>query len=402
MSEEVIATKRGSESEARVPTIPSVEGPRSARLVFAEVRERQGRRRLAFGLGALLAYGSVALGVMVSGGAPSAASPLMSVSNTGAKPGSVSLVQPTSIALVDGNLYIADPGRQEILKRSPNGGLSVVAGTGIPGFSGDGGPATRAKIDDPADLVALKSGSVFFEQAGPRQGSLIREITPSGVIRTVAGLHPSCAGVAVNATSIAAESAMLKDNPLSVGGDGLLLVAIAQPCPLAHQLGPFLQLSATGKLVDTQLDSSPLIHSTLVNCGASASGAGFRAFLCLSGAGHPKELLVLRKDDTTRAYPTFGGGAIASARRQVVAVRDNAVVRVMSHGLETVASGPALKRLVRYPNVPSIIGLAVSGSGMIFVTTDQVGAKGCTATMSEISSSGRVHVLWDRFSRACY
>ena len=74
----------------------------------------------------------------------------------------------------------------------------------------------------------------------------------------------------------------------------------------------------------------------------------------------------------------------------------------MSHGLETVASGPALRRLVRYPNVPSIIGLAVSGNGKIFVTTDQVGAKGCTATLLEISSSGRVHVLWDRFSRSCY
>ena len=279
----MIATKRGPESEARVPTIPSVKGPRSARPVFAEVHGRQSRRRLGFGLGALLACG-VALGVMVRGGAPSATPALMSVSNTGAKPRVVSLVQPTSIALVDGNLYIADPGRQEILKRSPNGGFSVVSGTGIPGFSGDGGPATHAKIDDPSDLVALKSGSVFFEQAGPRKGSLIREITPSGVIRTVAGLHPSCAGVTVNATSIAAESAMLKHNPLSVGDDGLLLVAIAQPCPLAHQLGPFLELTATGKLVDTQLDSSPLIHSILVNCGASASGAGFTAFLCLSPA----------------------------------------------------------------------------------------------------------------------
>jgi hypothetical protein len=87
------------------------------------------------------------------------------------------------------------------------------------------------------------------------------------VIRTVAGLHPSCSGVVANATSMAAESAPLNGIALSVDVGGSLLLEGAQPCPQAVRLGPFLQLTATGQLADTKLDSSPLIHSALVNCG---------------------------------------------------------------------------------------------------------------------------------------
>jgi len=214
-------------------------------------------------------------------------------------------LDPSWIALVNGDLYIADGGRQEILKRSPYGTFSVAAGTGVPGISGNGGPATDAKIDDPSYLVALGDGSLFFQQAGPHQGSVIREITPSGAIRTVAGLHPSCAGVAAGAASMAAESAPISGIALSVGADGSLLLAGAQPCPQAGHLGPFLQLTPAGQLADTQLDSSPLINSALVSCGPNASGPGFTVFLCFSGAGHPKELLVLRDNGTTEAYPAF-------------------------------------------------------------------------------------------------
>lgn len=358
------------------------------------------RRRFTSGLCALLVAGAAGVGVIIAGSLSAPASPLAPRTHAEVPKAVMALfpVEPTSIAVVNGHLYIADPGRQEILMRSANGTFAVVAGTGIPGLSGDGGPATRARIEDPSNLVALKNGSLFFDQE-----SVIREITPSGMISTVAGLHPSCAGVAADATSIAAESAALNGNALSVDTGGSLLIAGAPPCPLAHRLGPFLQLMPTGELADTELDSSPLVHSALVNCGPSASGRGFTAFLCSSGAGHPKELLVLRESGTTETYPTFSGGAITSTGREVIAVRDNAVVRVMSDRLQTVASSTALERLVHGPNIPAVIGLALSAKGDIFVTTDQTGQRGCTATLSEISFSGyTLHPLWERFSRECY
>lgn len=344
----------------------------------------------------------------VDRGAPLAASRLALASSSSspssaARTALASPLEPTWIALVNGDLYIADGGRQEILKRSPDGTFSVVAGTGAPGFSGDGGPATDAKIDNPSYLVALGSRSLFFQQAGLGQGSLIREITPSGVIRTVAGLHPSCAGVAASATSMAAESAPLNGVALAAGADGSVLLEGAQPCPQAGRLGPFLQLTPTGQLADTQLDLSPLINSALVDCGPSANGRGFTVFVCFSGAGHPKELLVLRDNGTTETYPAFRLGPITSANGEVVAARNDGVVRVESHGLETIASSQTLDGLVSGTSILDVGALALSNDHNIFLTTDQVNRKGCTATISEISSSGRVQRLWrSPLSRLCY
>lgn len=62
--------------------------------------------------------------------------------------------------------------------------ISTFAGTGQQGFSGDGGPATEAKIDNPFGLVRGPDGSLWFcEYTGQR----IRKVTPDGKIQTVAG-----------------------------------------------------------------------------------------------------------------------------------------------------------------------------------------------------------------------
>lgn len=142
--------------------------------------------------------------------------------------------------------------------------------------------------------------------------------------------------------------------------------------------------------------------------GPSASGLGFTAFICFRGAG-PKELLVLRDNGTTTAYPAFNIGPIASANGKVVAARNNAVVRIMSHGLETIASSQTLDGLVSGTSILEVDGIAFSSASNIFsstsnifLSTDQIDRKGCTATISEISSSGRVQRLWSHFSRVCY
>ncbi len=62
--------------------------------------------------------------------------------------------------------------------------ISTVAGTGAQGFSGDGGPATEAKIDNPYGVVRGPDGALWFcEYTGQR----IRRISKEGVITTIAG-----------------------------------------------------------------------------------------------------------------------------------------------------------------------------------------------------------------------
>jgi streptogramin lyase len=62
--------------------------------------------------------------------------------------------------------------------------IQSFAGTGIPGFSGDGGPATSAQIDNPFGVVRGPDGAIWFCEY---TGQKIRKVHPDGTIHTVAG-----------------------------------------------------------------------------------------------------------------------------------------------------------------------------------------------------------------------
>src|SRR5262249_27453640 len=62
----------------------------------------------------------------------------------------------------DGNLYIADSGNNRIRRVGPDGIITTVAGNGIPGFSGDGGPPTQAEIFAPDAVAAGPDGNLYI------------------------------------------------------------------------------------------------------------------------------------------------------------------------------------------------------------------------------------------------
>jgi streptogramin lyase len=84
-----------------------------------------------------------------------------------------------------GNTYIAAQGQNRVFKVDPSGTLTVVAGNGAPGFSGDGGPATSATLNSPYGVAVDSSGNIFIADTGNQR---IREVDHStGNITTVAG-----------------------------------------------------------------------------------------------------------------------------------------------------------------------------------------------------------------------
>ena len=93
---------------------------------------------------------------------------------------------PTGITMdVYGNIYFADYGNYRIRKISPAGIITTIGGNGSIGYSGDGGPATDATFSSALYGIAVDaSGNVYIAD---RDNNVIREIFTTGIIKTIAG-----------------------------------------------------------------------------------------------------------------------------------------------------------------------------------------------------------------------
>jgi trimeric autotransporter adhesin len=86
-----------------------------------------------------------------------------------------------------GNLYIADSNNYRVRRVTSGGVVSTVAGTGTQGFSGDGGLATSANLDTPMGVLADAGGNLYIADSGNNR---IRLVGTNGGIRTIAGSRP--------------------------------------------------------------------------------------------------------------------------------------------------------------------------------------------------------------------
>ena len=123
------------------------------------------------------------------------------------------------------NIFIADSGNNVVRLVAPSGIISTVVGTGVAGYAGDGGPATAARLDNPISIAFDGFGNfVIADNLNHR----IREVTPSGIISTVAGTG-ACGYSGDGGPATAAELC----DPMGVlfdAGDNLLFVAYFNNC----------------------------------------------------------------------------------------------------------------------------------------------------------------------------
>ena len=97
------------------------------------------------------------------------------------------LFAPSGVAATpDGGYLIADTGNSRVRKVSSDGRITTVAGTGTPGFSGDGGPATAARLgqNSPYSVAVTADGGFLI---GDEVNRRVRRVSPTGIITTVAG-----------------------------------------------------------------------------------------------------------------------------------------------------------------------------------------------------------------------
>lgn len=83
-----------------------------------------------------------------------------------------------------GNVFISDWTQHRVRKVDRNGIITTIAGTGVSGFSGDGGPAVSAQLNAPRDLLVDPAGNLYIADTSNFR---VRKVSPDGRISTVVG-----------------------------------------------------------------------------------------------------------------------------------------------------------------------------------------------------------------------
>lgn len=120
----------------------------------------------------------------------------------------------------DDNLLIADSNNDAIRKVGSDGIIHTIAGTGQEGYEGDGGPARTAKLNTPQSLAVDDAGRIYI---GDEHNDAIRVLEPDGTIRTLIGSKgPGFSGDG----GPAAEAQIADPENLWLRKDGALLITV--------------------------------------------------------------------------------------------------------------------------------------------------------------------------------
>ena len=224
------------------------------------------------------------------------------------------LRQPTAVAwLADGSALVADYANNRIRRVWADGQITTVAGTGTAGYSGDGGPATSARLNLPTDVEPMADGGFLIADYG---NSRVRRVSPAGVITTVAGTGVAgTSGDGGPATS----GQLAAPTGVAVTGDGGFLVADAA----AHAVrrvspgGTITRVAGTGSAGATG-DGGPAVSARL-NAPVGVAALAEGGFLVTEYEGHRVRRVsaagvITRVAGTGTAGFSGDGGAATAAR----------------------------------------------------------------------------------------
>jgi uncharacterized protein (TIGR03437 family) len=239
-----------------------------------------------------------------------------------------------------GNVYVPDDGNKLVLRITPDGVLTVVAGNGITGFSGDGGPATGASLSFLTAVTLDTAGNLYLTD-----GLRIRKVS-SGIITTVAG-----------------------NGKYGFSGDGGPATSAAINVPLG------VAVDAAGNLYISDSRNNRIrkvsggIITTVAGSGSPFQPGGF------SGDGG-------LATNATLNFPS--GLAVDTVGNLYIADEDNHRVRKVSGGIITTVAGtgvvgfsgdggPATSATLDRPN-----GVALDAAGNLYIACDKIDVRKVT------------------------
>jgi hypothetical protein len=184
---------------------------------------------------------------------------------------SATLNQPLGIVLNGaGDLYISDTANHVIRKVSAvNNLITTVAGTHVPGFSGDGGRATSASLNRPTAIALDPAANLYIADQGNSAIRMINAITQ--VISTVAG--QTVAGASNLGLNAPASVAFDSSGTLYIGdnsSDGVREISAA-PQPVSFASAKIGQSSAPQTITIANSGNAPLGISSIGITGANTT-----------------------------------------------------------------------------------------------------------------------------------
>ncbi len=274
----------------------------------------------------------------------------------------VALGQPEGIAVDrSGNVYVAEASNHRVRKISADGTIQTIAGTGVAGFSGDGGAASAAQLNQPYGLALDSNGNLYIADLG---NSRVREVSADGTIQTVAG-----------GGSLAATGA-------GQGGPATM-AQLMQPRNVAFDTSGNIYISDFGANQVYRVTSAGILSLVAGTGTAGFSGVGTSALLAQLNA--PAGLAV---DSSGAIYiADSGNNLVRKVYNGVIIDVFNTPaptgVAVDSTGMVYVAAGSYFGSVVQpIAGVTSARDLTVDSSGNIFTTSG--------AFVLEVSSGGTV------------
>lgn len=278
------------------------------------------------------------------------------------------------VADASGNLYFPDTLNNVIRKLTPGGVISTIVGTGVAGYSGDGGPATSAELNNPAGVTFDAQGNLYIADT---ENGVVRKVDAStGSIGTYAGTYTQYSKAVYSVPSgdggPATSAVLVAPTGLAVDSSGNLYIAAWQSC-VVRKVTPAGIISTYAGQVWVSPSSN--------NCSFTAAGDGGPA----TSANLSSFAASLALDSQGNLY--IGD---VNAVREVSAATGiiNTVVgtATIPYGNPDTGDGGAASSA----NLSQIYGLAIDPSGNIYIADDYairvVNTKGIISTAAGLGN----------------
>lgn len=272
------------------------------------------------------------------------------------------LGSPRAVAYdTQGNLFLVDSRNHQVSRLSPDGQLTIVAGTGQEGYAGDEGPATAALLNRPSSIVVQSDGTLLIADTGNHR---IRSISSSGTIKTIAGTGvPGNSGDNGPATSATLRSPAA----LALDADGSLLIADTGNHRIrrVNSVGVITSVAGNGKEGD-EGDGGLAVNATFLRPAALLLLPDKRILIADAAA---RRIRTLTPDGTISSFDTATlrrpqGMALDSAGSLLIADADLQQLLQVANGGYAVFAGTARQGAATNGslNLPSSATVDNSGS----------------------------------------